>query len=187
MSHKSVLIICIVALASAAAGIGLYKFVLQPDVNPSAANKAVKIQSTTTIGHRRPDFSMLDVEGKKLSMSDFDGKVIIVNFWATWCPPCRREIPAFIKLYDQYENQGFTIIGIALDSQQAAMDFVDPMGINYPILVGEMEGIALSQAYGNQLSVLPYTVIIDRKGIIRHAFTRELTFEEAEKLIKPFL
>ncbi len=184
MRGKTTVVFVIIAgVLALGAGIGLSMYLKQP--TDKMATSPVK--SISVVGSKRPDFTMLDVEGEKHSISDYDGKVLIVNFWATWCPPCRREIPAFIALQEKYQDKGFTIVGVALDSQQAAIDFVDPMGINYPILVGETEGIAISQAYGNQLSVLPYTVVVDRKGIIRHAFAREVSLEEAENLIKPFL
>ncbi|VAW96744.1 Cytochrome c-type biogenesis protein ResA [hydrothermal vent metagenome] len=184
MYGKSTAVFVVIAgVLALGAGIGLSIYLNQS----STSTQTATIKSTSLIGKQRPDFSMGDVEGEKRSISEFDGKVLIVNFWATWCPPCRREIPALIALQEKYKDKGFTIVGVALDSQQAAIDFVDPMGINYPILVGETDGIAISQAYGNELTVLPYTVVIDRKGIIRHAFAREITLSEAEELIKPFL
>ena len=90
-------------------------------------------------------------------------------------------------MYDKYHAKGFVVVGVALDSKQNAIDFVDPLGINYPILIGEENGIALSQTYGNDLGVLPYTVIIDRKGIIRHTVRHELSQQAAEQLITPLL
>jgi len=139
------------------------------------------------VGQHRPDFTLTDVDGKPHHLSEWDGKVLLINFWATWCPPCRREIPAFIQLQDNYRDKGLVIIGIALDTRQAAVDFVDPMGINYPILVGEVEGITLTQQYGNELGVLPYSVIVDRQGTIQSVFRSEVTYENAEKLITPHL
>ena len=178
------LVIVAIAVIGMAAGVGAYSyFAKQADKKPKTAT----IKVTTLVGSKRPAFSLADVDGKQRRISDWDGKVMIVNFWATWCPPCRREIPAFIELQEKYEKQGFTIVGVALDSKQAAVDYVDPMGINYPILVGDAEGIAISQEYGNKLGVLPYTVIVDRQGIIRHSQAREVHLDEAEKLITPLL
>ncbi len=134
-----------------------------------------------------PPFELSDMDGQAHALADYRGKVVMINFWATWCPPCRREIPAFIRLQETYQDQGFTIIGIAIDTKQNAIDFVDPMGINYPILIGETQGIDLAMAYGNRLGVLPYTVIVDRNGKIVYTHRNELTFEEAEKIIKPLL
>jgi len=111
----------------------------------------------------------------------------MINFWATWCPPCRREIPALMKLYKDYRDQGFVIVGIALDEKQNVIDYIDPMGVDYPVLIGDQEGIALTQAYGNRLGVLPYTVVIDRQGRIVSRHRNELTYEQAERMIKPLL
>jgi len=134
-----------------------------------------------------PTFSLKDLDDKLHSSKEWQGKVMMVNFWASWCPPCRREIPAFIKLQETYAKQGLVIIGIALDNKQNIVDFTDPMDINYPVLMAEKEGVALARAYGNRLSVLPYTVITDRSGKIVYTHRSELTFDVAEKVIKPLL
>ncbi|MEJ2438362.1 MAG: TlpA disulfide reductase family protein, partial [Gammaproteobacteria bacterium] len=110
-----------------------------------------------------------------------------LNFWATWCPPCRHEIPGFIRMYKKFKDKGFVIVGVALDTRQNAIDFLDPMGINYPVLVGEKQGLDLTQQYGNAMGVLPYSVIIDRKGIIRDTVAHAMTEKQAEQLIQPLL
>lgn len=139
------------------------------------------------VSNIRPLFKLKDLEDKTRDIKEWDGQVLMINFWATWCPPCRREIPAFIDLQEKYMDKGFKIIGIALDEKQAVIDFTDPMGVNYPILMAEQEGIILSKAYGNRLGVLPFTVIVDRKGNIVHRQRNELTFKQAEGMIKPLL
>lgn len=141
----------------------------------------------TAVSNIRPLFKLKDIEGKVRDIKEWDGQVLMINFWATWCPPCRKEIPAFIEVQEKYKDKGFKIIGIALDEKQAVIDFTDPMGVNYPILLAEQEGIALTKAYGNRLGVLPFTVIVDRKGNIVHRQRTELTFEQVEAMIKPLL
>ena len=141
----------------------------------------------TAISTTRPLFKLKDLEGKVRDVKEWDGQVLMINFWATWCPPCRKEIPAFIELQEKYKDKGFKIIGIALDEKEAVINFTDPMGVNYPILMAEQEGIVLSKAYGNRLGVLPYTVIVDRKGNIVHRQRTELTFEQVEGMIKPLI
>lgn len=180
---RSVFISIIIAVAVASLLAGLYANRLF-DTTPQQPQQTT---STDPVPEVRPDFGLQDLQGKLRHVSEWDGKVLMINFWATWCPPCRREIPAFIDLQEQYQDQGFTIVGIAIDTEQNAKDFVDPMGINYPILVGDKQGIAISKDYGNRLGVLPYTVIIDRDGKIIATHRNEMTFEEAEKLIKPLL
>jgi peroxiredoxin len=182
MNNKGKTLIAVFAIACFAAGVGLYLTVLQPHQGKPASGKILNV-----VGRLRPDFALHDTADKLHDIKQWQGKVILLNFWATWCPPCRREIPAFINMYDKYHAKGFVVVGVALDSKQNAIDFVDPLGINYPILVGEENGIALTQTYGNDLGVLPYTVIIDRKGIIRHTVRHELSQQEAEQLVTPLL
>lgn len=153
----------------------------------SNQHKATTIKPVSMVNLPRPDFHLDDLARKPHDIAQWDGKVILLNFWATWCPPCRREIPGFIKLYDKYKGKGFVIVGVALDSRQNAIDFLDPMGINYPVLIGEQTGLDLTRQYGNDMGVLPYSVIIDRKGIIRDTVAHAMTEKQAEHLIQPLL
>jgi len=139
------------------------------------------------VSNTRPLFKLKDLEDKVRDVKEWDGNVLMINFWATWCPPCRKEMPAFIELQEKYKDKGFTIIGIALDEKQAVIDFTEPMGMNYPILLGDQEGMPLTTAYGNRLGVLPFTVIVDRHGNIIHRKRSEITFQQAEAMIKPLL
>lgn len=148
---------------------------------------AVVQSKEDVVSNVRPLFKLKDIEGKVRDVKEWDGKVLMINFWATWCPPCRREMPAFIELQEKYQNKGFTIVGVALDTKEAVINFTDPMGMNYPILLADQEGITLTKAYGNNLGVLPFTVIVDRKGNIIHRQRTELTFEQVEGMIKPLL
>ena len=151
------------------------------------AETKISKSSKQTVSNVRPLFKLKDIEDKVRDIKEWDGNVLMINFWATWCPPCRKEIPAFIDVQEKYMDKGFKVIGIALDEKQAVIDFTDPMGVNYPILMAEQEGIALSKAYGNRLGVLPFTVIVDRKGNIVHRLRTELTFKQVEGMIKPLL
>ena len=180
---KSTLLMVGLAAAGLASG---YVFNQWQHDQKLAATK-VTGNTSTAVSTIRPLFKLKDLEDKVRDVKEWDGKVLMINFWATWCPPCRREMPAFIELQEKYKDKGFTIVGIALDEKQAVIDFTDPMGMNYPILMAEQEGIVLSKAYGNNLGVLPYTVIVDRKGNIIHRQRSELTFEQVEGMIKPLL
>lgn len=152
-----------------------------------AATKQSANGNGVAVSPVRPLFKLKDLDGKVRDVKEWDGKVLMINFWATWCPPCRKEIPAFVELQEKYEAKGFKILGIALDEKQAVIDFTDPMGINYPILMADQDGPVLSKAYGNRLGVLPYTVIVDRQGNIIHRLKSELSFKQAESLILPLL
>jgi len=186
MSRKRTTTISLFATTCLALGaIGYFTYVKAN--SPAQAQPVNSQQVASIVGQQRPEFSMHDTSNKRHDIKEWDGKVILLNFWATWCPPCRHEIPDFIELYQKYHDKGFTIVGVALDSQQNAIDFVDPMGINYPILVGEDDGIALTQQYGNSLGVLPYSVIIDRHGVIRQTISHALDQKQVEQLIGPLL
>jgi peroxiredoxin len=136
---------------------------------------------------KRPDFTLLDMNNKSRSISEWDGKVILINFWATWCPPCVKEVPTLDKLNTDFKDKGFVVIGIAIDSLSAVNDFVDPLDLQYPILLAEQQGIELSQAYGNRLGILPFTILVDRQGNITAKHRGEITYEQVKSLIEPLL
>ena len=135
----------------------------------------------------RVDFTLQDLDGKPRSLSEWDGKVILLNFWATWCPPCRKEMPDFVELREELNEQPFEIIGVAIDRAEPVQDFVDEIGVNYPILLAELEGLKIMLAYGNQLTTLPYTVIIDQSGKVVEAFRTEVNKQQMLDIIQPLL
>lgn len=130
-------------------------------------------------------FSLRDVNGKKIELSDFKGKVVALNFWATWCPPCRKEIPDFIALQNQYGADGLQILGIALDEGGANVvkPFSEKYKITYPILIGDED---IQKDYG-PMNAIPVTILIDRKGIIRGRFVGMRTKDMLESVILPLL
>ena len=115
-------------------------------------------------GKAAPDFTLQTLDGKNVSLSSFRGKGVLLNFWATWCGPCKIEMPWFVELQKQYGSQGLQIVGVAMDdsSTQDIQNFVKEMGVNYPVLIGKE---AVGQAYGG-VDVLPTTFFIDRDGKI---------------------
>lgn len=143
---------------------------------------AVKVQ-----GMPRPDFSLTDVNGNLRRIEEWDGRVIALNFWATWCPPCLKEIPEFIQLQKKYADRGLQFIGIALQRPEEVLGFMQEHAMNYPVLAGEMEVVELSRAYGNAIGALPYTVIIDRDGKIAFVKHGQLSGQVAEKVISRLL
>jgi len=144
---------------------------------------AVK-EAKAVISQQRPSFVLPDLDGNMQNIEQWDGKVLVLNFWATWCPPCKKEIPAFLELEEQYAAKGLQFVGIALDDPGIVQDFVDTMGVDYPILVGDADATKVSDAYGNRLGALPYTVVVARDGRIAKTFRGEVTKKALEKVIQ---
>jgi thiol-disulfide isomerase/thioredoxin len=131
--------------------------------------------------------SFKDLDDKAQPLKQWQGKVLVLNFWAPWCPPCREEIPDFIKLQDKYRERGLIFVGVALDEKIKVQAFVDEMAINYPILLGEMEAVDLAKKLGNRLGGLPFTVVIDRNGGIVTSEVGGVTQARLEQLVLPLL
>ncbi|MDQ2659629.1 MAG: TlpA family protein disulfide reductase [Verrucomicrobiota bacterium] len=148
-------------------------------------NSVQQIANTGTENRLAPDWQLKDLEGKSVKLSDFKGKVVVLNFWATWCPPCRREIPDFVALQKQYADKGLVVIGVSMDEGGAAVvkPFVKKIGINYPVVLGDQKTAA---AYGG-IRVVPTTFVIDKHGKVaaQHEGGADRTTFEAE--IKPLL
>jgi thiol-disulfide isomerase/thioredoxin len=112
--------------------------------------------------------SLPDVQGKDQPIAQWKGKVLVVNFWATWCEPCREEMPRFIKMQEELGANGLQFVGIAIDQPDKVRRFATEIQLNYPALIGGYGAIELSKSFGNQFGALPFTVVMDRAGRIVH-------------------
>jgi thiol-disulfide isomerase/thioredoxin len=134
-----------------------------------------------------PDFNLPDEQGNQHNISEWQGKIRVINFWATWCPPCLKEIPAFIALQKQYSAKGLQFIGIAIDDQEPVEKYLASININYPILIASISGIALSQQLGNSVDAVPFTVVVNREGQIIHQHRGEFSSEQIMEIVTPLL
>lgn len=131
---------------------------------------------------KAPNFSLKTADGKTVELKKLKGKVVVVNFWATWCGPCKKEIPGFLDVYKQYKSKGLEIVGVSLDQDgwKPVKPFIKDHGITYPVVIGDDE---LARAYGG-IEGIPTTFVIDRKGNIatRHVgYMDDKTFEQLVK------
>lgn len=131
-----------------------------------------------------PQFQLADRAGEMRSLQDWPDRALIVNFWATWCAPCRREIPLLQQLQRDHAAEGFQVIGIAVDFRDKVLAYADEMGIDYPLLIGEQEALDAAAAFGVTTVGLPFTVFSDRQGRIVNAHLGELTAAQADLILE---
>ena len=131
--------------------------------------------------------SLPDPAGKEQRLDQWRGKVVVVNFWATWCAPCREEMPEVIKAQEKHGSKGLQFVGIAVDQADKVEQFAKEIGLNYPTLIGGFGAMDLSKALGNKLMALPFTVVLDRKGEVVHTQLGELKPDKLQSIISQLL
>jgi peroxiredoxin len=135
-------------------------------------------------GSLAPDFSLTDLAGKTLTLSAYRGKVVLLDFWATWCPPCRAEMPHFVELQNTHGQAGLQILGVSIDDAEPPVrEFVTKYGLNFPVAMGSVE---LAEQYGGILGV-PVAFLLDREGRIRYKHTGETDAAVFEREISELL
>ncbi len=160
--NKPFLALLAVAVVAAAGG---YFVAMQLAPQPASAPRAAP--EATLLGQRRPDFEHVDASGRAVSAAEFDGKVLLINFWASWCEPCVEEMPMLSRLQQEHRARGLRVLGIALDDPERAAAFSGEMGLSYPVLLGGTDVVLTGRRYGNASGMLPYSVLVDREGAIR--------------------
>ena len=182
-SRYALLLVC--AVISGISGLYGYRATIINNDNNSTNAKMSKI---LTIGDRRPDFSLLGMNGELRTISEWDGRIILLNFWASWCSPCVREIPAFQKIYQDYRDQNVEVIGVAIDEPNNIRSYLKRVTVTYPILQGRVHGSALMQQLGNAHGTLPYTLVIDENARISiHSLNGELNYRQIQALLESLL
>lgn len=137
------------------------------------------------VGDPAPEFSLKDKDGKTWSLESLRGKIVVLNFWATWCPPCRAEIPDFKKVYSKYRDKDVEFLGVSLDHKgwKVIEPFLEQWEINYPVVLGSSE---IARDYGNVRSI-PTTFIIDREGMVVDSHVGAMNEDMLVKLFEKYL
>lgn len=161
----------------------------QPSLGQSSADTETARFIPAAEAKARPDFSLPDLAGGERAMSEWDGKVVLVDFWASWCVPCREEMPAFNALRAEYADQGFEVVGIAADDLDKVEEFIAQIPMDFPVVYGDVfDMMDLSNEFGNYYGGLPFNVFVDRDGMIRYLQKPgAVTYEEAEEILKRLL
>jgi peroxiredoxin len=169
-----------IALACVAAGC----YLVWPVALHHAARAIVESREVKR-GTPAPDFTLKDAKGERLRLADYKGKVVLLNFWATWCGPCKTEIPWFIDFEKEFQSRGFTVVGVSMDEDgwKAINPYLAEHKINYPIVLANEE---VNEAYGG-IEALPTTLLIGRDGKVRFLHAGLISREDYEKEIRQLL
>ncbi|NNL51074.1 MAG: TlpA family protein disulfide reductase [Woeseiaceae bacterium] len=146
---------------------------------PPPAATAPKVLEVVT----HPEFTLPDIAGTNRSFSEWQGKNRLINFWATWCAPCRREIPLLKEFQTQQSANGFQVIGIAVDYPEAVTAYDETANFNYPVLVGEQDAMAVAESSGIEFIGMPFTMFVASDGEYVGAYIGELHQEHLDKLV----
>ena len=168
--HLAIYVLAIIFL-----GFSIFRIFLMPSEKTSAS--------------AAPLFTSIinDPEGKPQNLKQFENKIIVLNFWATWCEPCREEMPELSSFYTENKSKNVLVVGIAIDEAKAVKSYLKKTKVIYPILVDEDKGVILSKNLGNNEGILPYTVIINSKGVIEKTILGRVHKDQLDATLKPLL
>lgn len=169
------------AILALVAGLGAYQYVSTKPARLTTAAAAAPSSEAFFKANLR------DLQGINQPMSQYRGKVVVVNFWAPWCPPCREEMPGFVALQSKYKDKNVVFVGIALDEKDKVQAFADEIGVNYPLVLGQLDAAQMAEQLGNRLGGLPYTVILDKQGHIQHTAVGGLSEAKLEPILQKLI
>ena len=129
------------------------------------------------------DFFLENIEGETISIGEFRGKKTLINFWATWCRPCRKEMPMLNGVFLSQDPSDFSVVGIAIDKPEKVTQFVAELGIDFPIMVGQSEAYDVMKSLGNEALTLPYTILIDEEGEVVWSKNTELKHSDMDEVL----
>jgi thiol-disulfide isomerase/thioredoxin len=183
-------LIVLLLVAAGAAGFGVYQW-LAPTTGPAPTNGTPVAQAVTAPRPMSPEealntkFEGLS-DGASHSLTDWRGKVVLVNYWATWCAPCREEIPLLVRLQAQYAAQGLQVVGIATDetSTKDVKDFLGKMVVNYPMLMGTEDVERMVAGFGGNLIGLPFSLLLDRDGHVIKLTAGQLDPKDTDLMVR---
>jgi thiol-disulfide isomerase/thioredoxin len=189
MNRRTLIVLAALAGLAGAAG---YYLVIRPRITPpvavevpsSSATTDAAAASQTELATVIPEFRLADSDGTLRSLKDdWKGKALIVNFWATWCAPCRREIPLLNQLAADRAKDNFQVVGIAIDFRDKVLAYAQEMQIDYPMLIGEQDALDAAAAFGVDAVGLPFTIFTDTSGRVIALHMGELTAVEADLIL----
>lgn len=174
--HQTLLVVAV------AAGAGIAGYLVNHGMKvPSGQVAAPGGHIAAAAGEKVFALDLTDVGGARQSLTQWRGKVLVVNFWATWCPPCRKEIPDFSKVSRRFKDRGVQFVGVSIDTPENVVPFQMEYDVPYPLLIGNTSSLGFAAEIGNAAMGLPFTVILDQEGLIRHVklgILRESELEE---------
>ncbi|MGB7816081.1 MAG: TlpA disulfide reductase family protein [Methylotenera sp.] len=172
LDHSIVYFVLIIAL-----GFGIRHFFLDTEIE-NGGNQSTQALFAATFP---------DETGQPQALKNYAGKIVVLNFWATWCEPCREEMPELSKLHSTYQNRNLVVLGVAVDDIAAISAFVKETKVNYPLFAADMQGMEIATHLGNNKGVLPYTVIIKTDGSVAKTYFGRVTQQLLEKTLETLL
>lgn len=178
------ILVLVIALAAGAGAYFASRTVLTPESAPVAAAPPAEAAPTApVIPERRPDVTLADRDGKPRSLAEWNGRPQVINFWATWCAPCRREIPMLNALAKDGAWPDIALVGIAIDFREDVLRYMAQTPIDYPVLIGEQDGLDAARSFGVESLGLPFTAFVDRQGRIVTLHVGELHRPQADVIL----